>query len=307
MPDDIVDPKIARRGGVPPGIPPDDVDDPKLARQVPNRPKYETTVRGKRPTQIVPDVRATMPQQRGTDSRGTASSRPTDAQLGLAAYPQPERGSQPPTAGQLPARHGPTRLGQQAPSGPSQLFRTTTYHTVTASPGNVPILDPHGRELGRVSSRSFADLAQEGNGRLPDGTFVNAYKRTVVADANTYRPVLETAHGAYRNAHPATVGIQLNNPRDRGGDIDLNTDQVRRVRSFTRENAAGEWGRGAFGRPLVPYRSIAVDPRVVPRGTRVYIQELDGMPLPDGSMHDGWVTADDIGGRIRGQHFDIFT
>src|SRR6266581_8418606 len=265
MSDDIDDPKLAR----------DDVDDPKKAREAgvspssrsgtpssSNRPRYETTVRGKRPTQIVPDVRATMPQQRGTDSRGTASSRQTDAQRGLAASPQIERGSQPPTAGQQPARHGPTRLGQQAPSGPAQVFRTTSYHKVMASPGNVPILDSHGRELGRVSPRSFADLAQEGNGQLPDGTFVNVEGRPVVADANTYRPVLATAHGAYRNAQVPTVGIRLNNPRVWGRDIDLNTDQVTRVHPGTRRHAPA--GRlharwlGHCGRQGRPYQRAAL-------------------------------------------------
>jgi len=97
MADDIDDPNIARPGWVPQHIAPDDIDDPKLARQAhvppsfgpsttssPNRPKYETTVRGKRPSPAALDVRATMPQQRGVSVRGTGGSRPTPSDRGLA-------------------------------------------------------------------------------------------------------------------------------------------------------------------------------------------------------------------------------
>jgi 3D (Asp-Asp-Asp) domain-containing protein len=65
-------------------------------------------------------------------------------------------------------------------------------------------------------------------------------------------------------------------------------------------------GRGASGRGLSPYKSIAVDPSVVPLGTRVYIPELAGKTMPDGSVHDGWVQADDTGGAILGNHIDFF-
>ena len=61
MPDDIDDPKIARAGGVLPGVEPDDGGDPKIAR-----------------------MRAITLQQRGTGSGGTNESRPTPAEQGLA-------------------------------------------------------------------------------------------------------------------------------------------------------------------------------------------------------------------------------
>lgn len=84
MPDYIDDPKIARAGGILPGIEPDGIDDPKIARTAKARPKYETTVRYKRPSQVVPDVRAITPQQRGTNFHGINKSRPTPVDRGLA-------------------------------------------------------------------------------------------------------------------------------------------------------------------------------------------------------------------------------
>jgi 3D (Asp-Asp-Asp) domain-containing protein len=66
------------------------------------------------------------------------------------------------------------------------------------------------------------------------------------------------------------------------------------------------FGRGAGLRPLIPFKSVAVDPRVIPLGEPLYIPEFDGMILPDGSIHDGCVRADDTGGGIKGRKMDFF-
>jgi 3D (Asp-Asp-Asp) domain-containing protein len=66
------------------------------------------------------------------------------------------------------------------------------------------------------------------------------------------------------------------------------------------------FGRGAGLRPLIPFKSVAVDPRLVRIGEPLYIPEFDGMTLPDGSIHDGCVRADDTGGGIKGRKMDFF-
>lgn len=66
------------------------------------------------------------------------------------------------------------------------------------------------------------------------------------------------------------------------------------------------FGRGAGQRPLVPFKSVAVDPRVIRLGEPLYIPEFDGVVLPDGSIHDGCVRADDTGGGIKGRKMDFF-
>lgn len=68
------------------------------------------------------------------------------------------------------------------------------------------------------------------------------------------------------------------------------------------------WGLGANNRPLVPFRSIAVDRKLIPIGTALWIAQLDGVDLPGTfpSLHDGCVVADDIGGRIVGEKIDWF-
>jgi 3D (Asp-Asp-Asp) domain-containing protein len=66
------------------------------------------------------------------------------------------------------------------------------------------------------------------------------------------------------------------------------------------------YGMGVRGRPLVPYRSVAVDPKYIPIGDALYFPELDGIVLPDGTLHDGCVRADDQGGAIRKREIDFF-
>ncbi|MEZ4402996.1 MAG: 3D domain-containing protein [Kofleriaceae bacterium] len=80
---------------------------------------------------------------------------------------------------------------------------------------------------------------------------------------------------------------------------------------FVEAPADHAWGTGVMDRPLVPYRSIAVDPRVVPYGTTLWLAELDGVAVPGpapwgGFVHDGCVVAADTGGAIVGQHLDWF-
>jgi 3D (Asp-Asp-Asp) domain-containing protein len=66
------------------------------------------------------------------------------------------------------------------------------------------------------------------------------------------------------------------------------------------------YGRGARRRPLEPFRSVAVDPRVIDIGEPLYIPELDGVLLPDGTFHDGCVRADDTGSAIKRRKIDFF-
>ncbi len=66
------------------------------------------------------------------------------------------------------------------------------------------------------------------------------------------------------------------------------------------------FGRGAGLRALIPFKSVAVDPTLIQLGEPLYLPELDGVLLPDGSIHDGCVRADDVGGAIKKRHMDFF-
>jgi 3D (Asp-Asp-Asp) domain-containing protein len=68
------------------------------------------------------------------------------------------------------------------------------------------------------------------------------------------------------------------------------------------------WGVGAGNRPLVPFRSLAVDRKLIEIGAALWIEQLEGIDMPGTfpTLHDGCVVADDIGGRITGERIDWF-
>jgi 3D (Asp-Asp-Asp) domain-containing protein len=68
------------------------------------------------------------------------------------------------------------------------------------------------------------------------------------------------------------------------------------------------WGVGLDNRSLVPFLSLAVDRDVIPIGTSLYVEELDGALLPGlmFAFHDGCVVADDTGDRMKGNRIDWF-
>jgi 3D (Asp-Asp-Asp) domain-containing protein/peptidoglycan hydrolase-like protein with peptidoglycan-binding domain len=74
--------------------------------------------------------------------------------------------------------------------------------------------------------------------------------------------------------------------------------------------ARGTYGDGAAKFLLRPFRTLAVDKKEIPLGTVIYIEAARGVPitLPDGStaIHDGYFFAGDVGGKIKGNHIDVF-
>jgi 3D (Asp-Asp-Asp) domain-containing protein len=87
-----------------------------------------------------------------------------------------------------------------------------------------------------------------------------------------------------------------------------------RAGEVTYPRAAGGWSNGV-GRsvggyggatfepgtslPLRYYHSVAVDPRLIPRGSRIYIPAYR-------TTSGGWFVAEDTGGAIIGRHIDVY-
>ena len=72
-----------------------------------------------------------------------------------------------------------------------------------------------------------------------------------------------------------------------------------------------QWGTAGSGKPLQPFRTVAVDPKVIKLGTLLYVPLLEGRTMPGrppwgGFVHDGCVIADDTGGGIDGNQLDLF-
>ena len=71
--------------------------------------------------------------------------------------------------------------------------------------------------------------------------------------------------------------------------------------------AKGIRGLDSLGCRVAAMRTVAVDPKVIPRRTVLFIKETVGLPMPDGSVHDGYWYASDIGGAIKGLKLDLFS
>lgn len=69
----------------------------------------------------------------------------------------------------------------------------------------------------------------------------------------------------------------------------------------------GATGNDSLGCRPIAMRTIATDPRYIPRRTRLFIPETVGMRMPDGAIHDGYWYASDTGGAIKGQKIDLYT
>ena len=73
---------------------------------------------------------------------------------------------------------------------------------------------------------------------------------------------------------------------------------------------AGERGLSALdslGCKVVAMRTAAVDGIDLPRHTILFIKETVGLPMPDGSRHDGYWYASDVGTAIHRGRIDLFT
>jgi len=72
-----------------------------------------------------------------------------------------------------------------------------------------------------------------------------------------------------------------------------------------------QWGTAGSGRPLQPFRTVAVDPKLIKLGSLLYVPLLEGRVMPGrapwgGFVHDGCVVADDTGGGIKDHQLDLF-
>ena len=77
--------------------------------------------------------------------------------------------------------------------------------------------------------------------------------------------------------------------------------------SLYHAGGGGATGNDSLGCRPVAMRTLATDPRVIPRRTKLFIRETVGMRMPDGTLHDGYWYASDTGGASRGQRVDLYT
>lgn len=88
------------------------------------------------------------------------------------------------------------------------------------------------------------------------------------------------------------------------------SDGVKRATRRARFMAVDHpFGCGVRSIPLMPFRTLAVDPNVIPIGSVVFVPELRGRTFNFSGrdlVHDGYLFAGDRGGAIKGVHVDVF-
>jgi 3D (Asp-Asp-Asp) domain-containing protein len=146
---------------------------------------------------------------------------------------------------------------------------------------------------------SATGISMEGEGVLPDGR---------LAHIDSFGSAGWVTVAGKRTS--ASNGFAAGAPYWRDGDFWRNSSG-----SVTFPLRKGGWSAGRGRRyvsmagvsfasgpslPLKYYRSIAVDPSVIPLGTRVYI------PAYRHDGYGGWFVALDTGGAIGGRHIDVY-
>lgn len=144
--------------------------------------------------------------------------------------------------------------------------------------GDFALRDLSGRELGpRLSLSHWCNSALEGSVQILSANGVKTYNYAGVSDS-------------YPVDCRSIFSFQVGKTKFR--------------------EARGPFGDGVDNFILVPYRTIATDPNIIPVGSVLYIPEARGaiINLPDGKSirHDGYFFAGDVGGAIKRDHIDVF-
>jgi len=123
----------------------------------------------------------------------------------------------------------------------------------------------------------------------------------------TYEAAVASGLGEETTASPnegSDSGMVLN--AEQQALMEADADWTARVNLY-HAGGGGATGNDSLGCRPIPMRTMAVDPRYIPRRTRLFIPETVGMRMPDGTVHDGYWYASDTGGAIKGQKIDLYT
>ncbi|CAN5216361.1 3D domain-containing protein [soil metagenome] len=127
-----------------------------------------------------------------------------------------------------------------------------------------------------------------------------AYSDVLAIEAASVTP--DATNGSSGDTTADTVALNAEQTELMAGDPDW-----RAHASLYHAGGGGATGNDSLGCRPIAMRTVAVDPRVIPRRTRLFIRETVGMLMPDGSRHDGYWYASDTGGAIKGQRVDLYT
>jgi 3D (Asp-Asp-Asp) domain-containing protein len=234
----------------------------------------------------------------GSEGRSTPrATRTTPAQTTTAAKPpQTARASTPPGCPRRPVQHLITR--------PRWLNRVeiTEYFSVPERWfSGAKVAAPGIRGRHRVDwLYSAHGVAMEGDGIGLDGRH---YHIDVLGNSGWINPAgRRTRASACASRWSRGLPEWLEGGwRNRAGEVTFRLEgggwsNGRGVRHLS---YAGVTFAPGSSQPLRPYRTVAVDPELIPQGSRIYIPAYR-------RINGGWFTATDTGGAIIGRHIDVY-
>jgi len=165
--------------------------------------------------------------------------------------------------------------------------------------------------IGNYLSRPSGQLAMElvGEFRL---TFYWIARETESDGRKTERILVRCPETS--DEHPVDVAPAFKRRLDREGTAILEDGRLINVwrRGETERyldiSTVYPTGLGSRNNPLTPFISVAVN-STNPKlsfGDRLFIPDVEGVPLPDGGHHDGIFTVDDAGQGIGQDQIDVF-
>lgn len=174
--------------------------------------------------------------------------------------------------------------------GPDLRLWATHYHTPEVKPATTavadgfPLIDRNGNPISPpLQARDWCESALQGSVSVRTGDTTTAY--VYVDDKGP---------------------DQANCDQWLGSLSDGVKNATRRARFKKVSHALG---CGVRNHPLVPFRTIAVDPAKIPIESVIFVPELRGRAFRYNGrdyVHDGYLFAGDRGGAIRGAHIDVF-
>jgi hypothetical protein len=211
--------------------------------------------------------------------------------------------------------------------GAARRWKLTYYYVADESvfaaiAPTVPVYGNDRQVLAHVAPHFFAQMALEGTGRLRDGRLLRVSGRYVPVAAADYTEVLDYARANHwLPDKPGYAGIGVDGDQVSSALAFFEVPEGKRGCGYGIQERRNPVSGQALSVASEPFRTLAADlglkgrhdpdflgkGGVVPVGTRVWIMELVGAVLPDGSIHDGWCVVNDTGGGIFGAHFDVFT
>lgn len=174
--------------------------------------------------------------------------------------------------------------------GPDLQLWATHYHTPTVTPAAkeisaaFPLLGRNGEWVSPpLRQRDWCSAALQGSVAVKHGRKTTAY---VFVDSN---------------------GPEQTNCDEWLGNLSEGVKTATRRARFMAVNHP--LGCGVRNIPLMPFRTIAVDPRIIPLESVIFVPELRGIAFEHEDrkfVHDGYLFAGDRGGAIRDRHIDVF-